>query len=476
MGANENWIEEEQGIKWFCFRQTIPIPAYLLALAVGNIKSKDLSHRCKVWTEPEQLQAAAYEFEETEKFLAAAEEIAGPYRWGHYDIVVLPPSFPYGGMENPCLTFLSSSLLAGDRSLADVVVHEICHSWTGNLVTNRTWEHFWLNEGWTMFLERKITGKLRGEDYRHFHALLGLNDLRDSVKDLTERGIDTSLYPDLSQTHPDDAFSTIPYEKGHSLLFQLEKHINESYKSSHATGEGSDATNNEASEADTANTAYGESSGASRQKKPSLIVTITKEFAFDEFIVEYLDQFAGGVVDLGDFINYVSEWCREKGIKYSFDWEKWILSPGMPAKEIAPHYDVALHTLCNQKVDAILRGEGVARSELTAPQQVFILDALKGRIDLEKFKRLEAAWELEKANQVEIRQKYLLVAIKLGLHHERALEFAGMHGRMKYHRAIYQALAAYSPESKEKAVEFYGRRREWYHPIASKLIAKDLGI
>ena len=215
MGANE--MKKTDG--GYSFKQTTRIPSYLMALAVGNLKSKEIGPRSLVWTEPEQLEAAASEFSETETFLKTAEEVAGPYRWGRYDLLVLPPSFPYGGMENPCLTFLSPSLIAGDRSLADVVAHEISHSWTGNLVTNRTWEHFWLNEGWTMFLERKITGKLKGESYRHFDALLGLNDLRDSIKHMSERNIDTSLYPDLASTHPDDAFSTVPYEKGHSLLF-----------------------------------------------------------------------------------------------------------------------------------------------------------------------------------------------------------------------------------------------------------------
>lgn len=119
---------------------------------VGELQSRDISPRVRVWSEPGVVDAAAYEFAETEEFLSAAESLTCPYQWGRYDVLCLPPSFPYGGMENPCLTFATPTLLAGDRSLADVIAHEIAHSWTGNLVTNHTWEHFWLNEGWTVWV------------------------------------------------------------------------------------------------------------------------------------------------------------------------------------------------------------------------------------------------------------------------------------------------------------------------------------
>jgi leukotriene-A4 hydrolase len=135
----------------FTFEQPIPVPAYLIAAVVGQLEQQPLSARCAVWAEAGSLAAAAHEFADTERFLAAAETLLMPYVWGRYDLVVLPPSFPYGGMENPCLTFVTPTLLAGDRSLVSVIAHEIAHSWTGNLVTNSTWEHFWLNEGCVLF-------------------------------------------------------------------------------------------------------------------------------------------------------------------------------------------------------------------------------------------------------------------------------------------------------------------------------------
>lgn len=152
--------------KIYRFEQKIPIPSYLTAIAVGDIVGKVIGPRSRVWAEKEVVDKAAFEFSETESMVKAAENLLGKYVWGQYDILVLPPSFPYGGMENPCLTFATPTLLAGDKSLANVIAHEIAHSWTGNLVTNKDWEHFWLNEGFTVFVERKILAALQGEEYR----------------------------------------------------------------------------------------------------------------------------------------------------------------------------------------------------------------------------------------------------------------------------------------------------------------------
>lgn len=163
--VSKDSIVVPDGKRAFRWTQPVPTPAYLIALAAGNLASRDISERVRIWAEPEVVESAEYEFAQTEDFLSAAEQITGcPYQWGRYDVLCLPPSFPYGGMENPCLTFATPTLLAGDRSLADVIAHEIAHSWTGNLVTNHTWAHFWLNEGWTMWLQRKIGCKVKNDD------------------------------------------------------------------------------------------------------------------------------------------------------------------------------------------------------------------------------------------------------------------------------------------------------------------------
>eukprot|EP01025_Chloroclados_australasicus_P042995 TRINITY_DN45714_c0_g1_i5.p1 TRINITY_DN45714_c0_g1~~TRINITY_DN45714_c0_g1_i5.p1 ORF type:complete len:519 (-),score=41.36 TRINITY_DN45714_c0_g1_i5:54-1418(-) len=215
--------KDEVSYNFYEFEQSVPIPAYLLALAVGELVSRPVGEYSRVWAEPSVVDAAAYEFQETGQFLQTGIDIAGDYVWGQYDLLLLPPSFPFGGMENPCLTFVTPTLLAGDRSLVSVIAHEIAHSWTGNLVTNATWEDFWLNEGFTVFLERKIVKKIYGDDLFQLQASNGYQALLDAIGDYGEEHNYTRLVPDLSQElDPDRAFSKVPYEKGFHLLLYLE--------------------------------------------------------------------------------------------------------------------------------------------------------------------------------------------------------------------------------------------------------------
>ncbi|XP_069765238.1 leukotriene A-4 hydrolase isoform X2 [Narcine bancroftii] len=176
----------DESRKIYCFRQTVPIPSYLIALVVGCLESRVIGPRSRVWSEKEMVDAAAREFEETETMLKTAENLIGAYVWGQYDLLVLPPSFPYGGMENPCLTFVTPTLLAGDKSLSNVIAHEISHSWTGNLVTNKTWEHFWLNEGHTVYLERMIGRCMFDEELRQFEANSGWKSLLEATEVLDQ--------------------------------------------------------------------------------------------------------------------------------------------------------------------------------------------------------------------------------------------------------------------------------------------------
>src|SRR6266446_5541704 len=209
----------------FLFEMPQPIPTYLLALAVGRLESRDLSSRSRVWAEPETVDAAAHELAGTEDMLGKAEGLFGPYEWDRYDMLVLPPAFPYGGMENPRMTFLTPTLLAGDRSLVDVVVHELAHSWTGNLVTNATMDHFWLNEGFTVWAERRILEALRGEEVEVLAWAIGQHALDAAV---ARFGVDSSLTRLRTQLHgvdPDEAFSTVPYEKGARFVVVLERAV-----------------------------------------------------------------------------------------------------------------------------------------------------------------------------------------------------------------------------------------------------------
>src|SRR5207253_515320 len=205
------------------FEMPQPIPSYLLAFAVGDLQQRELSARTAVWAERAVVDAAAYEFAEAEAMARAAEQLFGPYEWDRYDILVMPPSFPYGGMENPRLTFVTPSVLAGDRSLVSVIAHEAAHAWTGNLVTNANANHFWLNEGFTVYAERRILEALEGRETSELHAAAGRHDLQVTLERFANRPQLTHLRTDLRGIDPDEAYSSVPYEKGYLLLRKLEE-------------------------------------------------------------------------------------------------------------------------------------------------------------------------------------------------------------------------------------------------------------
>ena len=207
----------------YTFRMNQPIPSYLMALAVGDFAFQAIGKRTGVYAEPALVGAAAKEFVEVDAMMAAAEELYGPYRWDRYDMLVLPPSFPFGGMENPKLTFLTPTVIAGDRSLVDLIAHELAHSWSGNLVTNATWNDFWLNEGFTTYVERRIMAKLRGPDYDAIQWTLSEKELREALAKYKDT--DPVTFLALHQTaadEPDDVPGTVAYEKGSLLLHAME--------------------------------------------------------------------------------------------------------------------------------------------------------------------------------------------------------------------------------------------------------------
>ena len=225
MSAENPKQKSEDGIYTFTMKQ--PIPAYLLALAVGDVEYAAISERSGVYAEPGVLKSAAYEFGELENMIQAAEYLYGKYAWEVYDIIVLPPSFPFGGMENPRLTFATPTILAGDRSLTSLVAHELAHSWSGNLVTNATWNDFWLNEGFTVYFEQRIMEALYGRDYSEMLASLSTQDLVIEVAEMIETGKekDTRLKLELEGRNPDDGVTSIAYDKGYLFLRLLEEKL-----------------------------------------------------------------------------------------------------------------------------------------------------------------------------------------------------------------------------------------------------------
>lgn len=421
------------------FVQKIPIPSYLIAIVVGHLESRPIGPRSHVWAEPQLIEASAKEFTDTESFIATAEKLVGPYVWGIYDLLVLPPSFPYGGMENPCLTFVTPTLLAGDKSLANVVAHEISHSWTGNLVTNQNPEHFWLNEGHTVFLERKIVGRLfGGQAYRDFCALGGWNDLQYAVDLLGADSQLTSLNPKLDGIDPDDAFSSVPYEKGHTLLYYLE-------------------------------------------------VRLGGPQVFEPFLLAYIERFKFKSITTSDWKNFLFEFFSPQPEKMkvlsSVDWETWFHSPGMPP--VKPAFDTTLLDACSKLAKKWISAESVDGFDgsefesLSSKQKVeFLAQMLLGpdaKITTEKVKKMEEVYHLNEVRNSEIRFRWL----RLGLMAKwsdaipRAIAMATEQGRMKFTRPLFRDLYAWE-EARSKAISSFEIHRPNMHTTTAHLVAKDM--
>ncbi len=428
---------------YFDFEQTTPIPSYLVALGAGNLASREIGPRSLVWCEPEVLDKAAWEFADTETFIKLGEEFTCPYPWERYDILLLPPSFPYGGMENPCLTFLTPSLLAGDRSLVDVVAHEISHSWTGNLVTAANWEHFWLNEGFTMFLERKILGRLHGEQVRQFNSLVGLSDLKEAIEVFGATSLATCLQPDLSATDPDDVFSSVPYEKGHTFLAFLEE-------------------------------------------------VVGGPEVFEPFFKAHICYFAGKSITTDDFLTFFKQYFATQltEIETKVDWDSWLKAPGHPPA--LPAYDRSLIEPCEQLISSLLVAtseetsieRAVARfSCLSLDQKLVFFDLLSVELggksrSLSIVGMIDQDFGLAGEQNVELCLKWYMLAVRSGYTAvvPAVLQFITQHGRMKYNRPLYRELYKLGGEFRDAAIDTFVKKRKFYHPIAAAMIEKDLKL
>ena len=432
----------------FGFEQKCAIPSYLLALAVGELEARSVGPRSQVWSEPSMVAAAEHEFAETEKFIAAAEAITGqPYVWGRYDILCLPPSFPYGGMENPCLTFVTPTLLAGDRSLADVVAHEVSHSWTGNLVTNHTWEHFWLNEGWTVWLERSIKARMTSPAMFDFCALSGLQHLHDDLAHFGHDNALTALNPKLEGIDPDDAFSSVPYEKGFNFLVHLSTKV-----------------------------------GAA---------------GWADFVKAYIGRFKFTTLTSADFRSFFDEWSAAHGhadAAATVDWGAWLSTPGPPPadnsfsnelgarcvalaeKWLAPPADGAAADAAPAGCAASDVG-GWSSAELQSFLEHLIasVDARADALPAARLGALDSLYGLSATRNSEVRFRWqrLCIALRADFIVPDVVAFVTSMGRMKFVRPLYRALAGW-PEQKAAAASTFAAHADSYHPIARKMLAQDL--
>jgi leukotriene-A4 hydrolase len=439
------FFENSEDSKIYCFKQNIPIPSYLFAIASGDIRSAEIGPRSLVYCEQDKLEKCKYEFEaDTETFIQTAEKIVFPYDWKTYNVLVLPPSFPYGGMENPNITFATPTLISGDRQNVDVIAHELAHSWSGNLVTNCSWEHFWLNEGWTVYLERRIIGAIHGEAYRHFSAIIGWKDLENAIETLGDNAEEfTKLVVNLqNQKDPDDAFSTVPYEKGFNFLFNLENLV------------GGKAT-------------------------------------FDPFIPYYFTKFKGKSLDSYQFKDTVYEFFSDKKDQLdTVDWDSWYYKSGLPPK---PKFDTSIADACYLLATRWIKA-AAASSEVdfhnefsaddiaswTSTQAVVFLDALADGFEkLASIKpaasALDKIYSLSKSNNPEVISRWYRLAIgaRLEDQYQGLADWLPTVGRMKFARPGYRQL---NSVDKLLAVSTFEKHKLFYHPICRSLIIKDLGL
>lgn len=443
----------DDSTKVYSFKQEVPIPAYLIGIASGDLASADIGPRSKVYVEPYRLKDAQWEFDgDVEKFITTAEDIIFKYEWGTYDILVNPNSYPYGGMESPNMTFATPTLIAHDKSNIDVIAHELAHSWSGNLVTNCSWDHFWLNEGWTVYLERRITGAIHGEATRHFSSLIGWNDLEGSISAMQNPERFSCLVQNLKDgTDPDNAFSTVPYEKGSNLLFYLENLLG------------------------------------------------GKE-VFDPFIKHYFTKFARQSLDTWQFLDALFEFFHDKReILESVDWQTWLFTPGMPPKpKLITDLADDVYALANKWIASAQKFTEREQfekefsikdiSEFSSNQIVLLLDTLvQGGMpekDTFKWSNYPEASEIftdiyedkiSKSQNAEVifRNYRLQVKSHITSSYPELAEWLGTVGRMKFVRPGYRLL---NEVDRELAIKTFHRFRDSYHPICKSLVKQDLGI
>jgi leukotriene A-4 hydrolase/aminopeptidase len=422
MSATNPVKKNETGVYTFQMKQ--PVPTYLIALAVGDLEYRVIGKRTGIYTEPKMIDKAAYEFADMEKMLIAAEKLYGKYQWGKYDVIVLPPSFPFGGMENPKLTFATPTLIAGDRSLTSVIAHEMAHSWSGNLVTNATWNDFWLNEGFTVYFERRIMEELYGSDYTNMLALLGYQDLVSEVEDLSPE--DTKLKLNLCNRNPDDGMSEIAYEKGAFFLRMLED-------------------------------------AAGREN-------------FDKFLRGYFEKFEFQTMTTEKFLEYLDAQLIKK-YSLSVNVNDWVYKQGIPSN--IPKIESDRFVKVEAKIEEWKKGTAAASlgiKEWSTHEWLHFLRNLPRELSHDKMHELDNAFAFTNSGNAEILTEWFKLCINNKYSHSytKLEEFLINVGRRKFLKPLYSEMVK-TPEGKELAKKIYAKARENYHSISFNTVDAMLG-
>ncbi|HFC00706.1 MAG TPA: M1 family peptidase [Phaeodactylibacter sp.] len=423
MSASNPTEKNDSGVYHFEMRQ--PIPPYLIALAIGDLAYGEIGERTAIYAEPVLLKAAVYEFADMEKMLVAAEQLYGKYLWDRYDVIVLPPSFPFGGMENPRLTFATPTIIAGDRSLTALIAHEMAHSWSGNLVTNATWNDFWLNEGFTVYFERRIMEALYGKEYANMLAVLGYQDLEADVEDLGKNSKDTHLFLDLEGRDPDDGMTDIAYEKGAYFLMMLEQKVG-------------------------------------REK-------------MDDFLKSYFATHQFQTITTTEFVDYLNKNLIDK---YNVDVniDEWIYGAGIPAN--VPKVTTEKFALVDKAVTKVKSGADpklLATSEWTTHEWLHFIRQLPTENENGLMKKLDTTFNFSNSGNAEILAAWFEVAIKNGYakHILPNIEkFLVSVGRRKFLTPLYRAFKENG--MLKTAKDIYKKARPNYHAVSTQTLDKLL--
>jgi len=403
----------------YSFKMPQPVPSYLMALSVGDIYFKPVSERTGVYAEASLLDTAVWEFADLEKMVQAAEGLYGPYAWGQYDIIVLPPSFPFGGMENPRLTFATPTILAGDRSLVALVAHELAHSWSGNLVTNATWNDFWLNEGFTVYFEQRIMEEVYGRDYSEMLASLTRDALqRDAAEMLKEVPEDTKLKLDLEGRNPDEGVTSIPYDKGYFFLRLVEETVG-------------------------------------REK-------------FDAFLKQYFETYKFKVMTTEGFVSYMKENLLTEEQVDEIMLNEWIYETGIPNN--LPEVKSERFVAVDDALNSFLNEGTVPSKELTdkwtTHEWLHFINSLPREMEKGKLAKLDEAYDLTHTGNSEVAAAWFQPTIRSGYEpvYPRVESFLISVGRRKFLTPTYEALQ--ESGKVEMANSIYEKARPNYHAVS----------
>ncbi|MBF7073086.1 M1 family metallopeptidase [Glaciecola sp. MH2013] len=416
MSASNAPDTERDGVYEFTMPQAIP--SYLIALAIGDLEFQAMGERTGVYAEPSVLASAAAEFEDTESMLIATEAKYGPYSWDRYDLLILPPSFPFGGMENPRLSFITPTVIAGDKSLVALIAHELAHSWSGNTVTNATWRDLWLNEGFTTYLTYRIMEMIYGEDRYNMEAVLGYQDLQADIASLSAD--DQILAIDLRGRDADDVFSNIPYEKGALFLREIEQKI------------GRDN--------------------------------------FDKFLLTYFNEFAFKSITTDEFITYLNKTLL---VQYSEELDsdrinQWIFQAGIPEGAPVPQSDAFVNVDLARKqwLEGIVEAQKIETSAWTVHQWLYFLNNMPDALSEQQMLSLDKAFSLTASKNNEIAHSWLMMAVKndYQIAFPRLYEYLTSIGRNKLVKPLYRELSK-TPEGKAFAKRAFDAAKPGYHPL-----------